>query len=153
LYHLNSDIDIAVLRLNTNAWKQNNFDIGSKNFFLTQECFFLGFPFGLMMPDSKGDINGGYPLPFVKKGIVSAFSVRDPVQIIYLDGYNNPGFSGGPVIVPNLSGTEHKLSLIGVVSGYRFDEKKVGGNSFKENTGIVITYGIDHVFEIIKRKQ
>ena len=65
LIHENVNIDIAVLDLGSNSLKENLFDIGSKDYFLSQECFFLGFPFGLKM--QGGENNFGFPIPFVKK--------------------------------------------------------------------------------------
>lgn len=158
LFHGNPQIDIAVLDLKTNDQKQSLFDIGSKNYYLSQESFFIGFPFGLKMDDKEGNINAGYPLPFVKKGIISSF-MTDSAKVtqIFLDGHNNPGFSGGPVVITN-SGTDnkHKMRIIGVVSAYLTDEKIVktplGDFKNQENSGIVLSYAIDHVFEIIKRK-
>ena len=35
---------------------------------------------------------------------------------IFLDGHNNPGFSGGPVFVVNES--NHHVTVIGIISGY-----------------------------------
>lgn len=57
LVHDNPNIDIAVLNLKSNDQKENYFDIGSKNYFLSQECFFLGYPFGLKMDDKEGKMN------------------------------------------------------------------------------------------------
>lgn len=158
LTHENPNIDIAVLDLNTKDPNESLFDIGSKNYYLSQECFFLGFPFGLKIDDNEGNINNGFPLPFVKKGIISAF-ISDSTKMtqIFLDGHNNPGFSGGPVVITNYgSDNKHKMRIIGVISAYLNEEKIVktplGDFKNKENSGIVLCYAFDHVFEIIKRK-
>lgn len=38
-------------------------------------------------------------IPFLKSGIVSAMDDRDPeANLLYLDGHNNSGFSGGPIV-------------------------------------------------------
>jgi hypothetical protein len=58
-----------------------------------QDIYFLGFPLGIAMP--VGGINEPFPVPFVKRGILSN---ADGTGFIYFDGYNNPGFSGGPVV-------------------------------------------------------
>ena len=154
LIHNNPNIDIAVLRLNTNDLKKNLFDIGNKNYYLSQDCYFLGFPFGLKMEDSKMKINNGFPIPFVKKGIISSFITdSNNVTQIFIDGHNNPGFSGGPVVVENIDKSEYKMRIIGVVSAYLNQEQTINTpfGSFKsnENSGIVLSYGISHIYEII----
>lgn len=155
LEHENSNIDIAVLSLKTNQLQENKFNLKG-HYFLSQECFFLGFPFGLKM-DSK-ELNGGYPIPFVKAGIISAFKTDSlGMTQIFLDGHNNPGFSGGPVVVIDQSNPrENKMNIIGIISAYFNEEKKIttpfGEIANKENSGIVISYSIKHVFEIIERK-
>jgi hypothetical protein len=158
LVHANPNIDIAVLDLMSSDQKGNLFDLGSEGYYLSQDCYFLGFPFGLKMDDIEGKINNGFPIPFVKKGIISSF-VSDSTKMtqIFLDGHNNPGFSGGPVVIINY-GTEsqHKMRIIGVISAYLNEEKiiKTPLGNFKnnENSGIVLSYAFDHVFEIIERK-
>ncbi len=157
LLHENKSIDIAVLDIHSAAIKELNFDIGSKSYSLSQDCFFLGFPFGLKMDDESGNINRGFPIPFVKKGIISSFITNNlGVTQIFLDGHNNPGFSGGPVVITNYTNdTKHKMRIIGVVSAYLSEEKiiktPIGNFENKENTGIVLTYAFNHVFEIIER--
>jgi len=159
LFHTNTNIDIAVLDLKTNDFKNMAFDVGSKNYYLSQECFFLGFPFGLKMDDdATGTINRGFPIPFVKKAIISLF-VSDTTKMtqIFLDGHNNPGFSGGPVVITNaVNENKHKMRIIGIISAYLNEEKVIktpyGDLKNSENSGIVLSYAFDHVFEIIKRK-
>ena len=77
--------------------------------FLSQDIYFLGFPYRFSI-DAK-NINNGFPLPFVKKGIVSGFAdEKTQPDTIILDAINNPGFSGGPVFsigannIPNIFG-------------------------------------------------
>ena len=57
-----------------------------------QDVYFLGFPYGYTGSFVLG--RGGYPLPFVKKATVSLLDRKKMI----LDGHNNPGFSGGPVV-------------------------------------------------------
>lgn len=159
LFHDNPSIDIAVLNLKSNDFKHMAFDVGSKNYYLSQDCFFLGFPFNLKMDDdATGTINRGFPIPFVKKGIISLF-VSDSTKMtqIFLDGHNNPGFSGGPVVIKNFGNeSQNNMRIIGVISAYLNEEKVImtpyGPFKNRENSGIVLTYAFDHVFEIVKRK-
>lgn len=152
--HGNNNIDIAVIGLNTNQLQVNRFNLKG-SYSLSQECYFLGFPFDLKM--DSGALNEGFPIPFVKAGIISSF-ITDSLDmtLIFLDGHNNPGFSGGPVVISDLSRpSENKMSIIGVVSAYINEEKKIktpfGEISNQENSGIVISYSIKHVFEILER--
>jgi len=83
-----------------------------------QEVFFLGFPYGITLNGTN--INGTLPLPFTKRAIYSGSILRDPVKHsvqILLDGYNNPGFSGGPIVYRDLSSRSLDYMLLGVVSG------------------------------------
>lgn len=108
--------------------------------FVSQEVFFVGFPYGLGSTASDGG-----QIPFIKKGMLSAVDLKG---VYYLDGINNPGFSGGPVC----TGGGEKDQIVGIVSGYRVDWQKVyAGPANQEidarvavNTGIIVTYKIDH---------
>lgn len=104
-------------------------------------------------------MNRGFPIPFVKKGIISSF-ITDSLGTtqIFLDGHNNPGFSGGPVVVTNFGNeTKHKMRIIGIVSAYLNENKitktPIGDFVNKENSGIVLTYAFDHVFEILEKRK
>jgi hypothetical protein len=158
LTHSNTGIDIAVLDLMTSAQPDNEFDLNEVGYSISQECFFLGYPFGLRMDDKAGNMNSGFPLPFVKKAIISSwvYNAATGTQI-FLDGHNNPGFSGGPVAIINNksdSGSSHRMKIIGVISGYLPDNKIIktalGEIVNPENSGIVVCYGIAEVYEIIK---
>ena len=118
---------------------------------LAEDVYFLGFPYGLGMKVEE-NLNAGFPLPLVKKAIVSALGMGDSPML--LDGHNNPGFSGGPVV---RRGTGEEQTVIGVVSGYQNDRRKVRDENDKEtlhtydtNTGIVVAHDIRHALEIIK---
>lgn len=117
---------------------------------LSQDLFFLGFPYGLAL---RG---GGLDLyPFVKKGTLSSSDRReDGLHIWFLDGANNPGFSGGPLVGAPAGGGA--LQFVGVVSGYRLDwqgvyqagqlvpDVEVAGNS-----GIIIAYDVSHALQAL----
>ena len=115
---------------------------------LGEEVSFLGFPFG--EGSEVGSLNSDFPLPWVKRAIVSSFDTER--DIVYLDGHNNPGFSSGPVV--HGSGTEPRI--LGVISGYRFDRQKVldasgheGPYTYDLNAGIVLAYNVNRVVEIV----
>ncbi len=71
-----------------------------------------------------------------------------------MDGQNNPGFSGGPVVFSGPSNKDYKVA--GVISGYRVvhepiyqGEKKLD-LTYEYNTGIILAYGIKHAVDLIK---
>lgn len=86
---------------------------------LGQQAYFLGFPYGLHSPVHGAD--GPYPLALIKRGTFSGQVPVDPskkaVEIL-LDGYNNPGFSGGPIVYRDFSQSGYVMNVIGVISGF-----------------------------------
>lgn len=108
-----------------------------------QQAYFLGYPFGL------GNDVGPDQFPFVKGAIISA-RVREGTDTLwYLDGMNNPGFSGGPVVF-RCNATKH-WHVAGVVSGYRIEPLDVEGGfgHVLTNTGIIAAYDVRHAVEAI----
>lgn len=119
---------------------------------LGQEIYFLGFPYGIF--SEIGELNRNFPLPFIKKGILSAVFFNSPGKPFYLDGINNPGFSGGPVVFQKLGTNEFRIA--GVISGYKpeyhktiLKEKETEILSMT-NTGIIHAFSIDNATELIK---
>ena len=112
-----------------------------------QDAYFLGFPYGFTGRYRLGP--SGYPLPFVKKAIVSLFEEDKYL----LDGHNNQGFSGGPVVFKASNRSEFQVASI--VSAYRsvnlpvFEGSRETGLSYQYNTGIVVTFKIGKALEII----
>lgn len=141
--------DIAIFRLEAPLTPQLPIDTSFDSIVYTQEVYFLGYPYGLGLQRTNVPL-----LPFVKHGILSA-SAETPEggHVMYLDGFNNPGFSGGPVAFYALN--TNQPHICGVVSGYRTDNRRVRvGNqeidaTVLENTGIVIAYDIMHALEAI----
>lgn len=75
-----------------------------------QDAYFLGFPFawdGGALP-----LNGLFPFPYIKRALFSMLG--NPAHRIVLDGINNKGFSGGPVVFLN---EEKKWQVAGVITG------------------------------------
>ena len=146
--HAPGEIDITVLALpKLLVTKEYVLKPDMGGIILGQEVFFLGFPYGLF--GQAGELNSNYPVPFVKRATVSSVSASEAgPAIIFLDGHNNPGFSGGPVLFKE---QEHgELKVAAVVSGYRFANEPVYQGeeklpiTYRYNTGIVISYGIKH---------
>ena len=76
-------------------------------------------------------------------------------KYMLLDGHNNPGFSGGPVIFSPY-GQLQDVRVAGVISGYKFAWDKVfiqdteTDLAVKYNTGIIIAYSIEYAVELIR---
>jgi S1-C subfamily serine protease len=95
----------------------------TRDFFLGQDVYFVGFPYGLFT--DVGEMNRNFPIPFVKKGVISSWLTdENGTKQVFLDGHNNPGFSGGPVVVPRF-GTYENYKVVAVVSAYRFENLPV----------------------------
>ncbi len=117
-----------------------------------QDLYFLGFPYGIK--SEVGALNRDFPLPLVKKGILSAIFFDQPGKFLLIDGHNNPGFSGGPVVFKPSNTGDFKVA--GIISSYRYELENTFLNDSptpiqtKTNTGIVIAYNIDNALDIIR---
>ena len=118
-----------------------------------QDLFFLGFPYGIK--SEVGSLNREFPLPLVKKGILSAIFFDHPDKHFLIDGHNNPGFSGGPVVYKKPNSNDFNVG--GIISAYRyeFESTYLNGNTtpiqIKTNTGIVMACSIDNALELIQQ--
>lgn len=148
------EVDVTVLATDLQLSPTHPLPAGLEGISLGQDVLFLGFPYGLT--NEAGQINRNFPLPLVKHGIVSAMLLKE-VKTILLDGHNNPGFSGGPVVCEVMKGQSKELTVIGVISGYRHEPKAIYQDrivttlKYYENTGIVIVFGIEHALDLIKK--
>lgn len=167
IFPQNDKTDIVALAGNKLVASKMEILIGAGGMYVGQDVYFLGFPFGLATQFDKPSTSR---IAFIKKAILSAVDTRpDAGNILYLDGHNNPGFSGGPVIFSNYEQHE-RLQIAGVVSGYKNQPTKVMSaliedtnsnmNDSKsqivhyvlENTGIVVAYHISEIESAIKNK-
>lgn len=130
---------------------------------LAQQVYFIGFPFGLRTAETSGAQIS--EIPFLKTGILSAIDSRNPrAVILYVDGHNNPGFSGGPVVFYPKGDSEPRIA--GVLIGYRWDALPVVKREdlrdphaeiyrdlyAKGNSGIVVAFSIEHLVEAIRER-
>jgi S1-C subfamily serine protease len=156
------ETDIVALAPDKQVAPRMEVEIGFSQVRLGQDVYFLGFPFGL----GSRTMSGPAMIPFVKKGIFSAIDSRDEAgRVIYVDGHNNPGFSGGPIIFANFD-KNRALQIGGVIAGYRHQPSRVvemleipsaeqEKNEKKipvvlENTGIVVGFVIDEIIKGIR---
>ncbi|MBZ0304076.1 MAG: serine protease [Anaerolineae bacterium] len=145
------DIDILVLAPSQQLTPSLKFFATSEGLGVSQDIYFLGFPYGWRSSDAYTlTLNNGFPFPLVKKGIISAFGPN--VDYFLIDGHNNPGFSGGPVVFSD----GKKIKVAGVISGYRISNEPIFDSSghtnfyYKYNTGIVKGYDIRFAVDAIK---
>ncbi len=149
--HKDTTIDIAVLKLKESIKVMTPFSIEGK-VALGQDIYFLGFPsFNNTQFFTSGTIG---VLPLVKKGIVSGWYFNDNYYLFFLDGHNNPGFSGGPALC--IDSKSKKPAIFGVISGYYHENKPVKNNHgedepshIQENSGIIKCFQAEIAKQII----
>jgi hypothetical protein len=130
----------------------------------------LGFPYGLRSPDNT-NFNQGYPLALIKKAVFSASNTNAlNGHVMLFDGMNNPGMSGGPIVIKiqNPGSNDFTNSVVAVISGYvqQVDSVKrqshnkdlkqetpFGTINYMTNSGIVLAYGARQVQDIIDADQ
>lgn len=88
-----------------------------------ERCQFFGYPFGLGTWSELGVLG---LMPMVKSATISSLDFA--TKTLWLDGINNPGFSGGPVVYRQLPNSTH-VEVIGIVSAYRQDWDTVKAGS------------------------
>lgn len=121
---------------------------------LAEDLYFLGFPYGLSLPGVLQQ--SGFPFPFVKRGICSAFGKVNNVDYVFLDGHNNAGFSGGPIV--RCCPGANPPTIVGVVSGFRHQDEpiikegKPTDYMYRANTGIIVGVAISHVLQAISKR-
>lgn len=165
IYPASPGVDIAALDVDRVLTITFPLEPSSGGLTLGQQVFFLGYPYGLGTSGSETAPDGFGEIPFLKSGIVSALDDRDPAaSILYLDGQNNPGFSGGPIVFWHSPSRSFRVA--GVVRGYRNEalpvlkhknldnpQAKAYNDLYtRANSGIVIGYDIRHIVEAIRAR-
>ncbi|MBI5455199.1 MAG: trypsin-like peptidase domain-containing protein [Deltaproteobacteria bacterium] len=150
--HCEDEIDISVLTSKIQLSPVYDLQPTMAGLVWGQDVYFLGFPYG--MSGEMGEFNRAFPLPFVKKAIVSCVNFKKGSIVCYLDGHNNPGFSGGPVVFKEPNKNNYKVAS--VISGFRYEmepiydkENNAMSLGYKYNTGIIVSYGIKHAIDLI----
>jgi len=159
------DIDIVVLAPAAPILPTPVSVIGTGFSFVTlgTDCEFLGYPSATRGVWAANSEDGKfYWMPFVKHCFVSSLPDRTTKAVI-LDGVNNPGFSGGPVIYR--TGPDQKI--IAVISGIVTEPAEVipslaakklsqaDSQPLHEkvnlNSGFIVAYSIDPAIEAIRK--
>lgn len=158
-FHSNASIDIAVIEATSQDLSfLTGLDRANYGMLLADKGFFLGFPFGLKSK-SPADTMASFPIPIVKDMIYSG-NVTEKGALIYLfGGDNNPGFSGGPLLMKDRirKSTQEGFNVVAVISGYRKQindvKSPLGVFEYAENSGIIISYSAKYIDEIIQENK
>jgi len=92
--------------------------VSNGNVTFSQDVFFVGFPYG---DDGLSTRFEDAAFGFIRKATMSAMRREKGGILMFLDGINNGGFSGGPVVYRDLNEPARPLKVIGVISAYRSD--------------------------------
>ncbi|HZF13441.1 MAG TPA: serine protease [Thermoanaerobaculia bacterium] len=163
IYPSNETVDIAALDLGRPVTVTFPLEPTGAGLTLGQQVYFLGYPFGLSTFGSVPAPPNFGEIPFLKSGIISALDTTNPeANILYLDGQNNPGFSGGPIVFWHAESGLFRVA--GVISGYRNEALPVlkrkdlldpRAQAYEDlytraNSGIVVGYDIRHILDAIR---
>lgn len=155
-YPADTRVDIAVMKTHPYYEVSNKMEnnLTSADLIYGQDVYFLGYPyqydsFLATFPNSCS------PVPFIRKATFSGMLKPRP-SLLFLDGHNNPGFSGGPVCYRKAD--NELFSIAGVVSGYYSEKNFVFDEQTDtqlplyviENTGTVYAADISFALELIK---
>ena len=154
--HAEGPIDISVIALlQTLVPKEGRFPVplGVGGIVYGQEAMFMGFPAGYD-PNAGPRLFNGFPLSLVKYARFSSMPYQG--YPIWLDGHNNPGFSGSPLcFAPSKS---NEIQVAGVVTAYRSLKEPVyaeGGVEtewyVRANMGLIQAWDIQHALDLIHK--
>ena len=133
---------------------------------LGDDVYFLGYPLGLHTNFFE---YSSLPLPIIKKAYLSGVIGDPPNSHFLLDGHNNRGFSGGPVVTHRIDerkpegGTSSSkwpgriYGLLGIISAFRVEmERAYEGDTLSNtiqvptNSGLMIVFPAGRAIEIIQ---
>ena len=150
-----SEADVAVFRLDRPITPPNlplAADMAGMVF--GQDAYFLGFPLGMTF-----DLQDGY-FPLVKRCTISGTTQKfKDHPVLLLDGWNNPGFSGAPVVFrpPTAAGFQEPMRIAGIVTAYAREPGSVAiaGQVVSDaevllNSGIIIAEQVTRATEAIE---
>lgn len=145
--------DIAVIAPRRKFTDFKSLVFRSNGITYAQDVYFLGYPH--LLYGSVGKMNLNYPLPYVKKAIVSMINFEG--QLLVLDGHNNEGFSGGPVAYKSIRDPNGPWHIAGVIAASSVvDEPVLDSNSesatpykVSRDTGLIDCCPIEVAFGLI----
>ena len=154
--HATGDVDISVLApAEPLTTPKSRFPLSatSKDIAYGQDVYFLGFPYGIKGQNLAHDEDNFRPLPLVKRATMSMFP-SESMNYYLLDGHNNRGFSGGPVVFRPSSDAPFQVAA--VVTAYESESEDVlhstgapTGLHMRTNTGLIRAYPISEAIALI----
>lgn len=159
-HFIDEGIDIIVFPLNQQITPDFEVILDGKGCCYGQEVYFFGFPDFIFLNKLEhiileySEINNGFPLPLVNKGVISTLNKK---PLVLIAGIGTKGFSGGPIIYENLE--THVFHIIGIMSEYMYSPKYIDEGEhneewteiISENSGFFVGYHIDCAIDIIKK--
>ncbi|USI73922.1 serine protease [Sphingomonas morindae] len=138
--------DVCAFTLENLIWAAEDSDLRPVGMFPGDPVRFLGFPHGL---SNTYPSETAFTTPLTRHAHLSGAIIHNGITLTVLDGFNNPGYSGGPVYADIGDGTP---ILIGIISGYRNElrekslvyrtdgvvETEVDGLFVKPNSGMIL---------------
>ena len=133
--------------------KSNAVDVQESHLFPGEEVKFVGFPHGLSLtPLDPNDYRHG----LVRTAFLSGVIDKNGAKTWIFDGFNNPGYSGGPIFKYL---ADQKTTWCGIVSGYLFEREDKGKllkrvndkveeveNHFvRQNSGMIYAFGLAEI--------
>ena len=116
--HAPNNIDVSVIAPPSPISPTHDLPPSNEGIVYGQDVYFLGFPY-----DTSGEMdkfNRNFPFPLVKKAILSGFYTLNNSEVLLLDGHNNLGFSGGPVVFKAPNSNDFKVASI--ISSYWYED-------------------------------
>jgi hypothetical protein len=107
-------IDIAVLIPKKQLTEAYPLKPELKGAVFGQDMFFLGYP---LIGKTLGTYTAEEAVAFIRKATFAAQEREGGATWLLLDGRNNGGFSGGPVVYKDLSTSENTFKIAAVISG------------------------------------
>lgn len=125
VFKCDAPVDIAVLIPPAQITVNYKLDPTSKGMMDGQDAYFVGFPYGESMAITYENMPDVFAL--VKHATVAGFKSHPEkrTQLIELDGYNNPGFSGSPVVFHDQSDPPFTYKVAGVVSSFMYEATRI----------------------------
>ncbi len=154
-HHANADVTVFSIN---QLIRSHAMEAASNGMSLGQDVYFLGFPHGLR--SEAGEMNRFFPFPIVKKGCLASLPFpqgeTEVGRYFWVDGNNNPGFSGGPVIFK--AAGDNNFRVCGIVHGYmaalteveEVESTNTTRQVVRNNTGIMKVYDIGCAVNLIK---
>lgn len=118
VFKCDDPVDVAVLVPPTQITVDYPLEPSSKELAVGQDAYFVGFPYGLEHATTYTAMSTVFGL--VKRATVAQFDSMPQInaQRIILDGINNQGFSGSPLVFRDLSQPGLVFKVAGVIVNY-----------------------------------